>query len=245
MGCNRRILAVLGSLTLILLAAPAAAAAADAAVTASSHAAQNVQAAAPAAAKATKECGPTTAAPIWSTGLACLGRGTHNKSGWGTLQLLANITPFRVWLHGKANDKGWSVCFSPNSTWSIRGEAEHPGSIQVTTNPQVCTSFPPNADKFQCGENIGGNTSTYFDAAGKLFSGAFRCYADPAGQTHTHPFSGRTWLIYDSGIRAWLHKNANGTGWSDCFRDGIYKIGGTRDATPGNVQFTTVNAPCP
>jgi hypothetical protein len=244
MGWNRRILAVLGSLVLILLTAPAAA---DAA---SSHATQDSQVAASAATTAVKECGADTAAVLWGTGLACLGHGSHNNPGWPTLQNFANITPDRVWFHGKANDKGWSACFNPNSTWSLRNgstrKVETPGSVQVTTNPRLCTSgFAPSGTKGRCGEFLDALTATYMDVTGEAYNSQNHCFPDAVGQTFTHPWAGAEWLIYNSGIRAWAHQNANGTGWADCFRAGIYKLGGTRDATPGNIQFTTVNAACP
>jgi hypothetical protein len=69
----------------------------------------------------------------------------------------------------------------------------------------------------------------------------------------TIPTTGQTFTTLVSFVsnRVWLHQNANNSGWADCFRDPFYpssgaswKLTGSRDATPGNIQVSSNTATC-
>jgi hypothetical protein len=192
------------------------------------------------------ECGPDSAAVFRIAGLLCLAVGTTtDTSAFPEIQNFANVTPYRVWFHQNSSGSGWAYCFNPNSTWSIRGNAEHPGNIQVTTTPQLCTANPPNDNKGRCGEFIDANTASYLDALGPDYNSANACFPDKVNVTYTKPWSNLTWLAYNSAFRVWLHQNPNGSGWAYCISDGIWLIGASGATTPGNIQFTDNTSPCP
>ncbi len=192
------------------------------------------------------ECGPESAAALSISAILCLDVGTTtDTNGWAVIENFANITPYRVWFHQNSDGSGWAYCFNPNSSWSIRGNAEFPGNIQVTTVPQLCTVNPPNDNKGRCGEFLDANTSSYLDAMGPYYNSPNVCYPDVVNETYTNPWGNLTWLAYNAAFRVWLHQNPDGSGWADCFNAGIWYIGGSRDTTPGNIQFTDNTSPCP
>lgn len=135
---------------------------------------------------------------------------------------------------------------TPQSSWVLGGALQNPGNVQVTTNSSICdTNPPPTGSPRECGENLGQSGQTYLYETKSPGSSAYFCKTfDAIGNTYTNPWSGGIWLVYNNKFRVWLHQDANGNGWADCFSAGIWYIGNTRDANPGNMQFSTNNSSC-
>jgi hypothetical protein len=178
---------------------------------------------------------------IWSGGTqtSCI-RAFITIRNPGTLSRFIVGAGGRAWMHQNADGSGWADCFSPGSAWNLLGRDTNPGNIQFVTNTEFCqaTLNVGNTSLPTCGAP---RVSLYGWATS---SAGPQCWEYPSF-TVTSGLNGLGYLINTTGNRIWLHQNADGSGWADCFSGGSpYYVGGTRDANPGNLEETSNSAYC-
>lgn len=165
---------------------------------------------------------------------ACIqGQGLASMSG-GKLLVLNNSSGYRIFLHQYSNGTGWSDCFDHGQAYFLYSRDQSALSYTITTNTSRCTSVG-------YGTSICSVIQPFSQSDG---SSGDNCYHYKVTQ-----YSGLktpwNFLTNGTGYRVYLHQNANGSGWADCFdTNNVYDIIGTRDANPGNVQVTTNSSPC-
>ena len=164
--------------------------------------------------------------------------GTYVVTGSGPMGTFVNNTGDRVWLHQNADGSGWAVCLGHGMVYITAGGTvyQNPGNVQITTNTAICG---PPANTLMASMCPTFNAMAYLEGGPSV--GGF-CYYPSTTTTVNGSY---TVLTNGSGYRVWLHQNADGSGWADCFsNNGVYNIYGTRDAAPGNIYVSTNTAPC-
>jgi hypothetical protein len=158
--------------------------------------------------------------------------GTYTFSGsQDSFSYLVNNTGFRVWFHQDANGSGWADCFNHGNAYGIaNGRDANPGNVQVTNNSSPCSGAGNQGSAF-CSTDA---PMAFLVVPGECFY---------SGNTTVTPDNSYV-LTNATGDRVWLHQNADGSGWADCFsNDNVYDLTG-RDMNPRNVFVSTNSAPC-
>lgn len=87
-----------------------------------------------------------------------------------------------------------------------------------------------------------GNTSPFAFTTGFVFCLTYpRTVSLWAGGYYQGPMFD---IFNSSGARVWLHQNADGSGWADCFPHGMVFALSGRDRNPGNVQLSSNSSYC-
>jgi len=144
-----------------------------------------------------------------------------------TANYMFNQSGYRVWFH---LGDGGSVCYSNNYLYNIASSDAQPLTIQISTNSNLCDDGPSAlCGGFPMVGALGPNNPAQCFLHNSIYDGAELVL----------PW---WYMTNGTGYRVWLHQDADGSGWADCFNHGnAFIVYSTRDANPGNLDTTSTD----